>query len=282
MPFRRAAIVLCLAVMAGCSGSIPRQPVSVEPVADPPRIEIMRWVVVPDFLPREYRIDHVAEVRSTARGVESVDSVSLSVHSSTRFVEDGSHAGLVRSALIRAPRGNPEPVAGLRFPLAYTTSAASPGLIAEPSIPGAMGSCSAANSVLGALRDLFVSLPDSAFRGVSWSARAVWPICRDGAPLELDTTHRYVIVDRDPTAGFILVERSTALAVAGRMIRGADTTLITGSGTGSAMLRLSDKTGFLEELDGTAELRLLVAGAVQREDARQLSRTRIRRQVAAP
>jgi hypothetical protein len=281
LPPRQGALLALAGLLVACSGSVPRQPVSVAPTDVAPRPVETRWRVAPDFLSREYRVEHVAEVRSVARDVPSVDSVSLVVTATRRLVEDGSFAGLVESAVVRGPGSAPVSIEGIRFPFAYVARGDA-GFGTVLSAPTSSVGCSPTTVVLGALRDLFVTLPDSVYRGVSWREAGSYTACREGVPLSVSSTHDYTILGRDTVAGQLLVRREATIQVLGQAFRGTDTTTIRGSGSGSAVLRLSAQTGMIEALDGNAELELAVTGAVRREDARQISRTRVRRLAASP
>jgi len=264
-------------VFVSCRSPIPQQPVSGrEPDQPPEPVVPTSWVLTHNFLSRDYQLEQRASVVTTLdSGQVLVDSTSIAVDATLREVADGSAAGLIQAVIVTAPGLAPEPMPGLNVPFAFVAErpAPNPGLQLTPAPrPVVRDPCATKLDVpLGVLRDFLVTPPDTLAIGVTWSDSGSYTTCRDGARLTVFSRRTFHVAAHDTTSGrsVLFVDRRSTTTLQGRVVRGEDTTRVSGSGTGSMRLVLDATTGSVVSATGAGFLDVLVRGATREERARQ-------------
>lgn len=272
----RAVLAATLVVVA-CRSPIPQQPISDRGPDQPPApVAPISWVLTPSLLSRDYQLELRASIVTTLdSGQVVVDSTSIAVDATLREVADGGTAGLIQSVVVTAPGLAPAPMSGLSVPFAFVAErpAQNPGLQLDPMPrPVVRDPCAAKFDVpLGVLRDFLVTPPDTLSIGVAWADSGSYVTCRDGARLTVFSRRTFHVAAHDTTGGrsVLLVDRRSTSTLQGRVVRGEDTTHVSGSGTGSMRLVLDATTGSVVSADGAGFLDVLVRGAIREERARQ-------------
>lgn len=286
-PFARIA-VLVSGFGLGCGSAVPRQavqPPAAAPVAVP--ASALRWRPSPDLLAHSYSVDQRARVMTVAAGISSSDSTILLLDASLRRTPNGGLAGIIDGVRTGSSDAVLQSPAGLPLPLAFVAPPFPPGRGPVFSANGAtaLESCpSAASSALNALRDLVIRTPDSLFVGASWSDSGRTTSCAGSDRLSIDGARTYVVtghvaagVSDSVPDDHLIVRRTTRLTLAGQVIRNADTTVISGQGTGTATFLISTATTNVLRGSGTSTVDLLVRSALREETARQSAVLRVRR-----
>lgn len=283
-------IVLASSVGLACSTSVPRQVVQPPAPVGAPRAAAAPaaiWKPSPDLLSHSYSLEQRAYVTTVAGSVAAGDSTILLVDASLRRTADGGVAGIIQDVQIGASGDRLHAPDGLPLPLAVVARPfpAWQGPVFNPRAPGMLASCpSPAATALNALRDLVLRTPDSLAVGTAWSDSGRVAACAGRGLLMVDAAHGYVVTGH-VAAGVadsvpddhLVVLRTTRLTVGGMVARNADTTVISGQGTGSATFLVSTTTGDILGGSGTSTLRLSVRSTSREEVARQSAVLRVRR-----
>jgi hypothetical protein len=148
-------------------------------------------------------------------------------------------------------------------PLALTASSRAVGRFDENGAvsfegPG-QSSCTALTSAaFESTRDLWIKAPDTVSVGTSWRDSSAMSACRDGIPMlvTLTRSYRVVSVTGDTAAPMINLERSSAVTVSGQGVLRGDSIVVTGEGTGSAVLRIEANSGWVADGSGNSTLQL--------------------------
>lgn len=273
--FRALAIVVL--VVSACRSPIPQQPISVRGPDQPPDpVRQTSWVLTPSLLSRDYHIEQRATIVTTLdSGAAFVDSASIAVEATLREVGDGSSAGLIQSVVVTAPGLAPTSMPGLNVPFAFVAQrlSATPALQLTPlPRPVVRDPCESKSDVpLGVLRDFLIVPPGVLAIGGTWSDSGSYITCRDGARLNVFSRRTFHVAAHDTSGGrgVLLVDRRSVTDLEGRVVRGEDTTRVSGSGTGTMRLVLDASSGSIISADGAGFLDVLVRGSTREERARQ-------------
>lgn len=278
----RLATVLLLATGA-CSAPIPRQsPTPAESPAPPAAPTIpTSWVIARDLLAREYLVEQAAEISITTDSGTSTDTSTLIVAASVRSTAGGGVSGLVRSASVRSAAATDMSFPGVVLPLVFSGPPPSRGSqhqLTGRNVPA--DPCqSPAHALLGSIRDLFVSLPDTLRLGTTWADSGQSVGCRGGARLIGGTTRRFSVRSYEVLDGhaLLLVDHRSTSRLRGMATRGSDTTVVEGVGSGSGEFAIDASSGAIVSMTTSASLEISIRGAVKLERARQVLRTRVLR-----
>ena len=264
-------------VLSACRSPIPQQPISVVP-PDRPSVpaSVTSWALTRSLLSHDYHIEQRASVVTMLdSGQVVVDSALIIVEATLREVGDGSSAGLIQSVAVTAPGLASASIPGLNVPFAFVAerSLADPGMQLTPSPrPAVPDPCETKSDIpLGALRDFLLSPPDTLYLGSTWSDSGSYTTCRDGARLAVFSRRTFYVAAQDTSSGgdVLFVDRRSATEISGSVIRGEDTTHVSGLGTGTMRLVLNAFSGVLISADGAGFLDVVVRGATREERARQ-------------
>lgn len=271
-----------------CNTSVPRQtvqPPAPIPVATP--ASSSSWRPSPDLLAHSYSIEQRAQVTTLAGGVSSTDSTILLVDASLRRTPEGGVAGIVDGVRIGSSGARLRTPDGMPLPLAVVARPFSTGQSPTFNVSGApaLASCpSPVSSALGALRDLVMRMPDSLVVGTSWSDSGRATGCAGAGVLAIDAVRTYVVtghvaagVSDSVPDEHLIVRRTTHLTLSGEVARNADTTVISGQGTGALTFLVSTTTGNILAGSGTSTVNVSVRSTLREEIARQSAEIRVRR-----
>ena len=278
----RFATVLLLATGA-CSAPIPRQsPTPIESPAPPAAPTVpTSWVIARDLLAMEYLVEQAAEISITTDSGTSTDTSTLFIAATVRSTEGGGVSGLVRSASVRSAAATDASFPGVVLPLVFSGPAPRRGSqhqLTGRNVPA--DPCQSPSHVLlGSIRDLFVSLPDTLKLGTTWADSGQSSGCRGGARLNGSATRRFSVRSYEVRDGqpLLLVDHRSTTRLRGMATRGGDTTVVDGIGSGSGELAIDAITGAVVSMTTSASLEIAIRGAVKLERARQLLHTRILR-----
>lgn len=274
------ATVLLLATGA-CSAPIPRQfPTPIESPAPPAAPAVpTSWVIARDLLAREYLVEQAAEISITTDSGTSTDTSTLVVEATVRSTTGGGVSGLVRSASVRSAAATNASFPGVVLPLVFSGTPPSRGSqhqLTGRNVPA--DPCQSPSHVLlGSIRDLFVSLPDTVKLGTTWADSGHYDGCRGGARLIGSSVRRFSLRSYEVRDGqaLLLVDHRSTSRLRGMATRSGDTTVVEGVGSGSGEFAIDAISGAIVSMTTSASLEISIRGAVRLERARQLLRTRI-------
>lgn len=284
----RALTVVWVATIAAAACSSARIPPSGIPEAPSPRPA----VAPPPAAPAAWDIERPQDdatfvVETTAMVAAHADTLALtdtvSTHTALRIVPRGFALDVHVETFV-ARRGAavtyslPAPLRALgRFDDAGAIAFEGSSFTGAPT--GSGPACpSPGAAAFDAARDLWVRWPPRVAEGERWRDSATVALCRDGVPLTMTLVrdYRLVAVEGDSIAPVLVIERATRTTLGGRGAIRGDSTTVSGTGTGSATLRVNAASGWIVSADVSATLQLRAQDVRRTQFVEQRTRTTVR------
>ena len=264
--FLRAALLIVAAACAPSRGGSPEGAPAPAPSPAPatrpaPAPDATSWAFRYAPGTRRYRVTSEATVElrddSARRQAPIRTSASVTLSFTPAPGDDLALAATVddysvdRGDAIPAPDSSLPSRATLRATLAPTGQ-----LDAAPAPLG----CDPADALTAIARELVVPLPDTLAVGDRWSDSASTTACRGGVPVTTGIVRDYEVERREMVRGapVLHVRRRERFTLAGASSAPGRTTVITGRGTGTTLLRIDPAAGALLDSSGESEADLTV------------------------
>jgi hypothetical protein len=283
-PLARAGAPLTLGLLlAACAPLLPSQRGDGAVAARTRRADPLDgpWVVRDAGRRRTQSVDVRALLTSQADSLVRVDTLQSVLEVAWSAVPGSTPArvaGLIsdaRSAVGGDPLAVPR---GVTLTFSFTAEIREPS--AQPTflIPDAASCASPAGAVVHGVRETWLSLPDTLWRGRSWSDSTVYLTCRDGITLTVEVVREFT-----PTAArlrdgqpVVLVARRSRTRIAGDGRQFGEQVAVLGTGDGVLSLEVALAGGVIRSAQGTSELRLEMRGRRRMQRLVQESRIVIR------
>ena len=280
-----SALLAALGV-AGCAsplarGRAPDAPARARNEGLAPRAA--RWLVRPSTASRVTELRLEGTLVSAVDTVERVDTLAALLR--TTWTHSAPPAGALEipariSGTLDAYRitfggsALPEAPTGLALPLVY--AAEQRGRDEQPRIalPNAE-ECTPAAAALSALRELWVSPPDTLQVGLEWADSLQYVTCRDSVTLAVVSVRTYRVIGAEERAGSTVVHvtRRSTTRMSGSGTQLSEPLEITAEGFGEMRLELTLDGGAVVAGTGDAELRMSMRG--RRRSQELVQRTRL-------
>lgn len=273
MLIRRFAVALAVGSLAlsGCA-SAPRsaqpRPGAPSPASEPADRE-PRWILRLATTAPTHELHVTATLVSRVDSLERVDTLHATARTTWTFSPAPAGAAgipariagsLVRYSVGVGGEAEPATPAGLSLPVVYAAEQASPDVQPQLTLPRD-DDCGATAAAVAALRELWVSPPDTLFVGRAWADSARYLTCRDSIPLSVETVRRFVVVgtERRGDTTVVLVERQSTSRVSGSGTQFGEPLDIVAEGSGTMLLELA-LDGRVIGGEGEAVLRMEMRG----------------------
>ncbi len=216
---------------------------------------------------------------SRVDSIERVDSTTVTLGVNWSRLAGGEPArlsGLITEYRLAAGIAEPAEIPGLSLPLAFGGTEGRGAEQAQLEVPSS-GACGVQAAVMQHLRELLVSPPPSLREGTRWADSASYSLCRDSIPLRVRSvrTFRVVGAERRGTDVVVLVDRSSAITLAGTGAQFGESLTIAGEGSGTMRLELRTSDATLHAARGEVELRMTMRGRRRSQELRQHTRIEI-------
>ncbi len=286
LPRFAVALAACSLVLAGCrSATRPTPPRPGEPRAmAEPAARAPRWIVTHASSARTHDLHVTATLVSRVDSLERVDTLRATARTTWTFspapiaaagVPARISGSLVRYAVGLGGEGELSPPPGLPLPFVYAAEQASPGEMPQLTLPRP-DDCGGGAAAVAALRELWISPPDTLFVGRTWTDSARYLTCRDSVPLSVETERRFTVVgaERRGDAPVVLIERQSASRMSGSGTQFGEPLDITAEGSGTMLLSLA-LDGQVIGGEGEAVLRMEMRGRRRAQQLEQRARITI-------
>lgn len=280
-----SAALLATGFVVACAGPIPRgAPRAGSPVPATPTVapEAARWVVRPSGEVRSHRLQIDAVLVSLVDSVERTDSLSATLRTDWTYGAPPSSAreipariaGMLTDYRVAFGGAAAATLSGLSLPVAYAAEQRSQTQQPQFTLPR-VDDCGPAAAAVAALRELWVSPPESLFVGRVWADSAVYTTCRDSIPLTVHSTRTFRVVGALSRAGrpAVQLERRSVVRMTGTGTQFGEPLEVGAEGRGVMQLDVALEGGAILAGSGESELRMTLEG--RRRTQRLEQRTRI-------
>ncbi len=187
-------------------------------------------------------------------------------------------AGMVTDARVSVGADSLAPPRELTLPFSFTSEVRAPG--AQPTflVPDASTCGAPAAALVHAVRESWLSLPDTLWPGRSWRDSASYPTCRDGVLLTVTVIREFTPSSARLRDGqlVVLLTRTSRTTLRGDGTQFGEAISITGDGEGEMALEVALAGGVVLVGEGTSELRLEMRGRRRTQRLVQESRITVR------
>jgi hypothetical protein len=278
-----ALALLPTAIVLGCASGAPPAPVRPSPEPTPALRDPMAvpWVVRHTGRPRTQTIDVQAELESRVDSAVRVDTLrsELTVRwSSPSSSLPRRFLGSIEEYRVAVGSDTATTPAILTLPLSFSAEQRTLGHQPEFVSPDAASCAGSGSALLHGARDLWLSLPDALYPGLTWADSADYVLCRDSIPLHTSVVREFRVTGaliRDSVV-VVTIERRATTSFRGEGSQFGEPVSIQAAGTGALMLEVSMDGGAVVFGSGNAELRVMLIGRRRTQELTQRSRIAIR------